>query len=276
MYVVVLRQTTNTMTTTKLLPLDHWVEEHLRKNTYPGRMIVVGMNHSGDPIIVYAIMGRSASSRDRCFVHDASHPNNTVSTATASGRELSPDEAALIIYPAVATKQLSGGRVAIFVTNGEQTKTLINDVEQEGDFMRALEIWPYEPDSNRTPRISAMITMNEKGGDVRATLSMIKPQPMDSYDPPRAVHHYWGLPSSYLGNRQGWMITTYAGDGNPLPPFPYGPLPVPIIGDTEAVARYYWDALDKDNRVALVVRTFQNDGTSKDMSIINGYSSPKG
>lgn len=221
-------------------------------------------------------MGRSVSSRDRCFVHDADHPNSTISTATASGRELSPDEASLIIYPAVATKRLSGGRVAIFVTNGEQTKTLIDDVGQEGDFMRALEIWPYEPDSNRTPRISAMITMNENGGDVRAILSMIKPQPMDSFDPPRAVHHYWGLPSMQMGVSQGWMVTTYAGDGNPLPPFPYGPLPVPITGDTEAVARYFWDALDKDNRVALVARTFHRGPISKDMFIINGRGEPKG
>ncbi len=262
------------MNTSTALSVDHWVDEHLRKNPYPGRVIVIGQNGAGEPTVVYGIMGRSSDSRDRGFIHDPASPNDVVRTATASGRELPPEKAALVIYPAIAVKRLAGGRQAIFVTNGEQTQGLLDNVGNEDEFESVLSRYNYEPDKpNYTARISGMIAVNEKGGWPKLTLSIITPDQNDETDPPRAIRRTFS--DLEVKNGQGHMLTTYATDGNPLPAFQYGePLPVPLFGGTEDIANFYWAALNEDNRVALVVRTFGNDGSPRDMHIIHGRGTP--
>jgi hypothetical protein len=56
------------------------------------------------------------------------------------------------------------------------------------------------------------------------------------------------------------MIHTYKGDGNPLPPFEGKPRTVPIRGGIEEVADTWWEALNEDNKIALMVKSIGRDG----------------
>ncbi len=80
-------------------------------------------------------------------------------------------------------------------------------------------------------------------------------------EPPHRVHHVYEYPRINPGI--GFCITTYTGDGSPLPSFEGGPYPVPIVGDTMMeVVDNYWSALNKDNCVSLAVK-FINIKTGK-------------
>ena len=45
-------------------------ERHLARNSYPGRVLVIGRGEDGTWLQLYAIMGRSEQSRNRRFVVD--------------------------------------------------------------------------------------------------------------------------------------------------------------------------------------------------------------
>jgi len=50
------------------------------------------------------------------------------------------------------------------------------------------------------------------------------------------------------------LIHTYQTDGDPLPPFSGEPREIAISGTAETLADELWQALDRENRVALYVR----------------------
>ena len=52
----------------------------------------------------------------------------------------------------------------------------------------------------------------------------------------------------------GHLIHTYRGYGDPLPSFAGEPLAVQIDGEIDRFAQRLWAALNKENRVALLVR----------------------
>ena len=58
------------------------------------------------------------------------------------------------------------------------------------------------------------------------------------------------------------------GDGNPLPPYMGGPLILPLQGNAEQIANYYWLELNQDNRISLAVRELSQTGEDR-LKIIN-------
>lgn len=70
----------------------------------------------------------------------------------------------------------------------------------------------------------------------------------------------------------GYCITTYAGDGDPLPSFLGDPLAVPLVGGAEDIAQAYWQALNEANRVSLAVKWIEIGNGRSDIHIINKYT----
>ena len=60
------------------------------------------------------------------------------------------------------------------------------------------------------------------------------------------------------------------GDGNPLPAFQGDPLLLPLEGDSEKIADNYWQKLNPENRISLVVRELGNSGEDR-LKIINRF-----
>ena len=45
---------------------------------------------------------------------------------------------------------------------------------------------------------------------------------------------------------------------------------MPLDGDSEAIAQTYWNALNRENRIALAVRTIEIDGSAS-IEVINRF-----
>jgi IMP cyclohydrolase len=188
---------------------------YLRANPYPGRGIAMGGNRA-----YYFIMGRSENSRNRVIETTA---NGVRTRAFDESRVTDPS---LIMYHPV--RKTARG---LIVANGDQTDT-IRDL---GGFRRALMTRSFEPDApHYTPRISAML-YNDGAFD----LSILKRAADGGCI--REFFAYDGCPEG-----EGYFISTYCGDGDPLPSFAGEPLRVDLP-EPEAV----WQALNADNRVSL-------------------------
>ncbi len=220
--------------------------EALRANVYPGRGIVIGRTPDGKHLVqAYWIMGRSENSRNRIFVAEG----DVVRTAPFDASKVK--DPSLIIYNCVRVC----GRAHI-VTNGDQTDTIFDALEAGGSFESALSTRTFEPDEpNYTPRISGLIDLDDdchayKLGILKAT----------GNDPEHGERQFFCYERATPG--VGHFIATYREDGNPLPPFEGEPQPVEIAGDIDAVLDTYWSALNKDNKVSLLV-TFIDPATGK-------------
>ncbi|MDH3685283.1 MAG: IMP cyclohydrolase [Myxococcales bacterium] len=225
----------------------------LRKNPYPGRGLVIGRAAEDDAwLVVYWIMGRSAHSRNRRFVADG--PELRTEPVDAAAVE----DPSLIIYEAML--ELPG---CYLVTNGDQTRTLRDGLEKGESFEAALRSREREPDApNFTPRISGLLDLR---ADPTVWLSLLRADPVD---PERTERTTFELVPPPAGLGRG--LTTYEGDGSPLPSFRGEPTWLPLSGSADAVLDAYWDALDSDNRVALAVKRVTAGG-SADLRVRNRF-----
>lgn len=196
--------------------------ELLRNNPYPGRGIVVGKDWGGRHCAYYWIMGRSPNSRNRVFSLTA----DGIRTEAHDPALLK--DASLIIYHPV--RRMGDDLV---VTNGDQTDTIVDT----GDFFAACMAREFEPDGpNFTPRISAIL---HAGGSFE--LSILKRQFGASGRCQREFFCYEGADEG-----TGYLISTYQGDGDPLPSFVGEPVEVSL-----PTANELWVALNADNKVSL-------------------------
>ena len=194
---------------------------------YPGRGIITGCTPSGKPMFAYFIMGRSAGSRARVFVPSG---DDLLIRMTGDVKDTS-----LILYAPVRTV---GG--TIIVTNGDQTDTIRDALQEGGTFEGALRTRDYEPDApHYTPRISAIITPE---GYKQSILK-------------RAGKFFFEYPFT---PGMGHLIHTYDHDvsrDDVLPSFYGEPREVSIPEDMESFAVSLWNELDEDNKVSLYVRS---------------------
>ena len=231
------------------------LQERLKKNPYPGRGLVLGMDDTGRRLVqVYWIMGRSENSRNRIFAHDG----RRVWTEAADPAKCK--DPSLIIYN--AADELAGVYV---VTNGDQTDTIVRAMAHGGSFGHALATREHEPDApNFTPRISGLFDL--RSGRPIGRISVLRRSAVGA-GTDRAVWSYetWapGL---------GFCVTTYRGDGNPLPSFEGDPYLLPLAGDAAAIAKNLWDALNADNRVSLFVKTVDPAARASEVAVVNRYT----
>lgn len=228
--------------------------EALRSNRYPGRGICIGLDETGGRLFqVYWIMGRSANSRNRVFVADGGE----LRTEPADASKV--EDASLIIYNAM--RGIDG---SFIVTNGNQTDTIYEALADGSTFVQALETRQYEPDApNFTPRISGLSLVD--GEHVCTYLSVLKKSPFGD-GCSRQTFQYETLPAG-----MGYTVTTYTGDGSPLPSFEGEPYLLPLEGGPTEAAGTLWDALDADNRVSLAVKAVKLATGDSEILIVNAY-----
>jgi hypothetical protein len=220
---------------------------HLAGNPYPGRGLVLGRSEANDEWLqIYWIMGRSENSRNRVFV---ARGGELRTRAADPARVADPS---LIIYEAML--ELPG---VFIVSNGDQTRTVYDVLEAGGRFEDALEMREREPDApNYTPRITGLIDL--RLDEPSFALSILRANPADPTRTDRTTFRPTPPPAGF-----GVGLTTYQGDGSPLPPFRGDPLWLPLLGTAAEVADAYWAALDPENRVALAVKRIGPTGASE-------------
>jgi IMP cyclohydrolase len=233
---------------------DRTLDQSIAQNRYPGRGLVIGRNAAGQWTLVYWIMGRSEHSRNRQFVAEGGVLRTRAFDAT---RVTDPS---LIIYEAML--ELPG---VWLVTNGDQTRTIAEALASGGTFESALLTRAHEPDApHYTPRISGMLDLRH--GAASVVLAVLRANPADASLTDRSFFHV-GVPLPGTGRG----LTTYAGDGHPLPSFAGEPLLLPIEARGVDTLDRYWAALDPDNRIALAVKTIDPGGQNGELLVRNRY-----
>ncbi|MDJ0787284.1 MAG: IMP cyclohydrolase [Myxococcota bacterium] len=232
------------------------LSRHLAGNPYPGRGLVIGRASAGGWLQVYWTMGRSAGSRNRVF--EAEGP---VLRTLPADADSSSGDTSLTLYEAML--ELPGIHL---VTNGDQTGTVRDFLSRGEGFEAALGTREREHDApNYTPRISGMLDLRSEAPAL--ALSILRASEADPEQTDRVVFRPAPPPAGL-----GFGLTTYEGDGSPLPSFRGDPLWLPLDGDAEAVLETYWKALDEDNRVSLAVKPISADGQAGPIRIRNQYA----
>lgn len=226
----------------------------LQKNKYPGRGIVLGTSEDGKKLFqIYWIMGRSENSRNRVFIEE----NGFVRTKAYDDSKLT-DPSLIIYYP---LKSIGNYHI---ISNGDQTDTVYAYLKSGKSFEDALMTRTFEPDGpNYTPRITGL---TEPGGKNAYCLSILKTQ---NGNPDVCVRNffYYEKPVHGLGH----CIHTYEGDGAVLPSFQGEPYIVPIPDSIDEVLNYYWELLDPDNRISVLVKTIDIETGKIDIRIKNRH-----
>ena len=227
--------------------------EELKQNSYPGRGIVLGKSQDGKfAVAAYFIMGRSVNSRNRVFVEDGCG----IRTQAFDPSKL--EDPHLIIYAPV---RVLGNKT--IVTNGDQTDTIYDLMNQQMTFEQALRTREFEDDApNYTPRISGIIKTDD--GDFNYALSILKSA---DGDPSSCLRHTYTYTNARAG--EGHFIHTYQGDGSPLPSYQGEPKQVEIPNDIEQFTNDLWESLNEENKVSLFVRYINLENGEVKSKIVN-------
>ena len=217
----------------------------LTNNSYPGRFLCLGLSDNGNSIIqLYGITARSPKSKNRRLAVKAQL--GEVRTEVVDHEMMKGEDTSLLIYKAMA----HDGNGCYAVSNGEQTEDVLKYGGTPLGINQAafLAEWKYEPDTpNFTPRISG-VSLLRKNRTPMHRISVLNKNP--STDECQPMEH------SFLEfcPGVGYLVSTYTGDGNPLPAFRGVPCPFPLIGDVDTILHTVWDMLPPDKRVSIVAR----------------------
>lgn len=229
------------------------ISELLAGNTYPGRGIMIGKTPDGKKAVTaYFIMGRSANSRNRIFTEK----NGEVFTEPFDASKV--EDPSLIIYAAL--RQFDN---KLIVTNGDQTDTIYDGLQEGLNFHKALVSREFEPDKpNFTPRISGMLTF--ENNDFTYSMSILK-----SIDENGSACARYGFDYPSV-NGLGHFIHTYVCDGNPMiPTFQGEPERVAMLDDIDEFTDKLWNALDSNNKISLYVRYVDLDTLNTENRLVN-------
>lgn len=236
--------------------LKQKIEENVKKlklNTYPGRGIIIGMSPDSKYYIqVYWIMGRSENSRNRVFEND----NGFIRTKAYDESKLT-DPSLIIYYP---VKHLGNCHI---VSNGDQTDTIYDAIQNGDDFEKALNTRCYEPDSpNFTPRISGIINLDHS--QYKYSLSILK---AFNNNPDFCIRNFYNYEQAIPGI--GHCISTYEGDGNPIPSFYGEPYELELFNDINETVEFYWNLLNTENKVSILGKYIDVQNGTYTYKIIN-------
>ena len=223
---------------------------HLGGNPYPGRGMIIGYL-DGLLVQVYWIMGRKFNSQNRVFT-----PGKDGVLSVDAADLAKVEDPSLILYTAMR-EAVSNGVHYYVVSNGSQTDVVADGLAEDHSMHASLKNKNviYEPDPpNCTPRITAVCHF-EHGKPV-IEMSLLRKSPF-SDECCRNLFEIKGI-----GNGFGHCFTTYREDGDPLPPFRGEPYLLPLTGDADAIADFYWDKLNATNKVALAVKFIPETGHS--------------
>lgn len=220
----------------------------LSSNDYWGRGIMIGTN--GRRIAVaYFIMGRSENSRNRYFYQEG----DKVAIAPYDPAKLE-DPTLIIYYPVKAVGN------QLIVTNGDQTDTVEEHLNQGGTFESALRTREFEPDKPHfTPRISGIVDMTD------GTFKMSILKNIDGIGKECGRYFYEYAPVDGTAR----FIHTYEGNATPLPTFEGEPWKVEIPEDLDVFTETIWKSLNEDNKISLCTMMIDMDTNEKDVRILN-------
>ena len=197
-------------------------------------------------------MGRSENSRNRVFVEDGAG----IRTQAFDPAKL--EDPSLIIYAPVRVLENN-----TIVTNGDQTDTIYDLMQEGATFEQSLRTREFEPDApNYTPRISAILSVEDGGFDY--SMSILK---SNNGNGDACNRYTFDYENPVAG--EAHFIHTYMHDANPLPSFEGEPKLVDTMDDMDAFGDMVWNSLNEDNKVSLFIRYINIEDGSVQSKIYN-------
>lgn len=229
--------------------------EKLKNNVYPGRGMVLGLSEDGTKLFqIYWIMGRSENSRNRVFVEE----NGFVRTR-ANDESKVTDPSLIIYYP---VKSIGNCHI---VSNGDQTDTVFDYISSGKSVEAALMTRSFEPDApNYTPRITGIM---ELGGRNAYSISILKTFEGRA---DTCIRNFYNYEKPIKGF--GHCIHTYECDGDVLPSFKGEPYLMPVQDSADSALAFYWDILNQDNIISLLVKTIDIKTGKVEIKIKNKHN----
>lgn len=229
------------------------LKDDLQNNSYPGRGIIIGRTPDNTKAVTaYFIMGRSENSRNRVFVTEG----EGIRTQAFDPSKLT--DPSLIIYAPV--RVLNHNTI---VTNGDQTDTIYEGLQNQMTFEQALRNREFEPDApNYTPRVSGILQIEK--GRFHYAMSILK---SNNQNPESCCRYTFTYENPAAGEAR--FIHTYLSDGNPLPSFEGEPKLVETLNDIDEFTSLLWENLNEDNKVSLFVRYLDIASNAYETRIIN-------
>lgn len=216
---------------------------------YPGSCIIVGVDETMTNLVqIIGIMGRQETSRNRKL---ALGEKGRLYTRLADPSKPSDP---FLSYNVMVEMEAFDSMIGV-VGNGSQTDEVAERFNKGETFYDAMRSWSYEPlEPNFTPRITAASWWDNQSA-VRVMSNLRKSLESKACD--RLTYEFNGFGSGF-----GRCITTFSGEGDPLPAFEGTPYLLPLHGDIQMIANNYWEVLNKDSRVALGVKFIPRHGAS--------------
>ena len=182
----------------------------------------------------YFIMGRSENSRNRVFVEDG------LGIKTKAFDESKLTDPSLIIYAPVRVI----GNTTI-VTNGDQTDTIYDALEQGRTFEDALRTRTFEPDApNFTPRISGEVVVNN---GLQYKLSILK---SNNGNPDSALRYFYEYAQPVNG--KVILFIRIAVTETQFLLLKENRFVWQLRGDIDSFTNIVWDSLNADNKVSFI------------------------
>ena len=200
---------------------------------YPGRGIITGCTPSGRKMFAYFIMGRSKTSKARVFERSG---NELAIKLTKQDPNF---DSSLILYRPV---RIFGENV--IVTNGDQTDTIYDFLNEGKTFEDALRTRTYEPDApHYTPRISAIMTPSGYKQSILKTAGKY----FYEYDYKPGTGHLIHTYERFYPSRD--ELRSFIGE----------PRELEVPEDIDLFSESLWRELNEAYRVALYVRYYEQD-----------------
>lgn len=240
----------------------------LARTAYPGRGLAVGCSADGAASVqLYWITGRSSRSRNRRLVREPDGTVRAVAAGAGAGAPAAPGGgASLILYPATAVARAAAAGGALHVVgNGDHTATIAAGLAGGDSFAAAFARRDVEPDPpHYTPRIAGLAAAGGHGGYELAIIKALGGDPRQV-----SFQHF-----VYRRPRPGWghCLTTYEGDGAPLPAFAGEPFLLPLAATPRQAARDLWELLDRDHRVAVLAKFIDRAAGAVTTEIVNRHA----
>ncbi|WP_264373580.1 IMP cyclohydrolase [Paenibacillus psychroresistens] len=197
-------------------------------------------------------MGRSENSRNRVFQEEENHFVRNM----AFDESKMTDPSLIIYYPIKSIDNFH------LVTNGDQTETIMEGIAAGESFESSLFKREYEPDApHYTPRISGIIHTSAS----KYSLSILK----TAHNQSGGCHRFFYNYDNFLPG-QGHCIHTYNNEvAGLLTPYLGEPFEVELMEDIVKIRDHYWNLLNQDNRISLLVKFIDTQSGKTEISILN-------
>ena len=224
----------------------------LSQSPYPGDGIVVGLSGDGVLVLAYWVMQQREQERNQMLVSDGKRV--FIETVHPTAQTFHPHDVMHQSFDGAYTVHIAG--------NGPQTDLVkMGYAVDQADLYKTMGGFSYKLDEHHTSRITAVAYWNVD--ETVAEMSMIRKSEWNKKND-KVLHHFGSLGIGF-----GHCITTY-GFSAPVHDFRGEPYLL-LVGDTiNEVADTYWNALNEENRVSLVVKFIPRNGTPE-FRIINKY-----